>query len=138
MTAGPGEVPPAALLAEAARKSRVAWLTFDGSTGEVAELLVWQAWHDQALLVLADADVDPRLADLPQARTATVSVRSRDHGGRLADCPCTVEVVDPEDPAWSSAADALLSVRLNLVDPAAERERWRRAVPLVRLRPALP
>lgn len=138
MTGVAGEVPAAALLAQAARKSRVAWLSFEGPEGEVPELLVWHAWDGEALVVLADPATDERLADLPGARTATVAVRSRDHGGRLTDCRCTVEVVAPDDPAWPGTADALLSVRLNLVDPAAERERWRRAVPVVRLSPALP
>jgi hypothetical protein len=119
-----------ALVAEAARKSRVCWLAWSGRPATLA----WHAWYDGALLVLA-ADGEQPLPGLADAATVEVTFRSKDTGGRLVRWTGRVEVVDPDDPAWEAGAAALLAVRLNLPDPAAALLAWRTEGTIVRVVP---
>lgn len=119
-----------ALVAEAAKKSRVCWLAWSGGSPR----LVWHAWYDDALLVLA-AEGEQPLPGLADAATAEVTFRSKDTGGRLVRWTGSVEVVDPDDPGWDAGAAALLGVRLNLPDPAAALATWRTGAAIVRVTP---
>jgi hypothetical protein len=119
-----------ALVAEAAKKSRVCWLAWS----DARPRLVWHAWYDDALLVLA-GEQDQPLPGLADAATAEVTFRSKDTGGRLVRWTGGVEVVDPGSPTWDAAATALLGVRLNLPDPASALLAWRSAATIVRVVP---
>jgi hypothetical protein len=119
----------AALVAEAARKSRVCWVAWDAH----APRLVWHVWHDGALVVLSGADQP--LPGIDVVGTATVVMRSKDTGGRLVSWTGTVEVVEAGTERWDEHAAALLAVRLNLTDPPAALAEWRAGARIVRLRP---
>jgi hypothetical protein len=95
---------------------------------------VWHAWHDGALLVV-DGDGAQRLPGLAEAGEATVSMRSRDTGGRVSSWPADVLAVPPDHPEWTAHAAALLAARLNLTDPAATLEAWRDDATVLRLVP---
>ncbi len=142
------------LVAEAARRSRVCWLSYRyvGDTGpdEVRDRLVWHVWHDDAVVVLscpraetlaegADRDAgeseEQVLPGLAQAERATVTMRSKDTRGRLLTWSGTVEVVPPGSEAWPTSAAALLGVRLNLPDPESARRVWADRGTVVRIRP---
>lgn len=128
-----------ALVAEAAKKSRVCWLTWSGgSADDAAEdrrapRLVWHAWYDGAVLVLSDDDQP--LPGITTATTAEVVMRSKDTGGELVRWTGSVAVVEPTDGSWDEAAAALLGVRLNLPDPAAALAAWRSTATIVRIAP---
>ena len=145
--------PTPALVAEVARRSRVAWLSYvyDGSSA-VRDRLVWYAWHEGAVVVLSasggDGPLDPRdpetgvpeqvLPGIDRAPEVDVTLRSRDNGSRLVTWTAPVEVVTPGTPAWEDHAAALLGVRLNLPDPAAARRAWAQRGTVVRLPAPLP
>ena len=128
-------LPPAvlrALVTEAAKKSRVCWLSW----GSVAPRLVWHAWYDDALVVVS-GDPGQVLRGLADAGTVDVTLRSKDTGGRLVRWTGTVTVIDPEDERWDAHAAALLAVRLNLPDPAAAVAGWRTGATILRITPAV-
>jgi hypothetical protein len=139
-----------ALIAEAARRSRVSWLSYGyGGEQTVRDRLVWHVWHDEALVVLSGADQDGSatgagavpeqvLPGLDRATTAEVTLRSRDTGGLLVTWLGTVAVVRSGTDRWEEHAAALLGVRLNLPDPAATRRAWAERGTIVRVSPPLP
>lgn len=132
MTVTPELLP--ALVAEAARKSRVCWLSYDHPGGRVAERLVWHQWYDEALLVLSDPTDQP-LEGLAGAEVVTVTMRAKDGGTRLVTWTGEAAVVPPEGASWEPHATALLQVRLNLADPAATLARWRQEATVLRVAP---
>jgi hypothetical protein len=119
-----------ALAAEAARKSRICWLSYEYAGGAETERLVWHVWHDEAVVVLLGepgqvlGGVD-QLAPAGPVEHASVTVRSKDTGGRLLTWVGPVEIVAPGTARWEEHAAALLGVRLNLAAPAAALEEWR-------------
>ena len=121
------------LVAEAAKKSRVCWLSWLGS-GQPR--LVWHAWYDEALVVLSAAG-EQVLPGLAGAGTVEVTMRSKDTGAHLVSWTGSVEVVDPGTQRWDPHAAALLAVRLNLPDPTAARETWRTAGTGMRIAPVV-
>jgi hypothetical protein len=133
------------LVAESAKKSRVCWLSWPGST---EPRLVWHAWYDDALLVLSgDEQPLPGIEMAAAGSTGTgsavigpqgtvqVTMRSKDTGGRLLTWTGTVEVVDPATGSWDENAAALLAVRLNLPDPPETLAAWRQHATIVRITP---
>ena len=120
------------LVAEAAKKSRVCWLAWDGRSPQ----LVWHVWYDDALVVLS-GDEGQVLPGLDASETVQVTMRSKDTGGRLVDWRGTVEVVSPEAASWPDHAAALLGVRLNLIDPGAALAAWRATGVIVRIVPTV-
>lgn len=124
------------LVAEAARRSAVCWVGYRHPGGVVADRLVWHAWHDGAVVVLA-GDAGQRLEGLAEASSAAVTMRSKDTGTRLVTFPARVEVVDPATAEWDAHAAALVAARLNLPDSAAAVESWRRHCAVVRLPPSV-
>lgn len=132
----PQPAPTAALVAEAARKSRVCWLDYDHDGGVVRQRLVWHAWHDGALVVVSWGE--QVLEGAGSARSARVTLRAKDSRAHLVTCPVDLAVVDPSSAAWDEHTGALLGVRLNLTDPGAAREAWRREATVLRLTPVPP
>ena len=120
-------------MAEAAKKSRVCWLSWQGSR---RPRLVWHAWYDGALVVLS-ADAEQALPGLADAGTVEVTMRSKDTGGLLVTWTGSVEVVDPGTEGWEAHAAALLGVRLNLPDPDAASETWRTDGTVLRIAPVV-
>lgn len=123
-----------ALVAEVARKSHVAWVSFSHPEGEVRDRLVWHAWDDDSLVLVVGEAAQP-LPGLAEASSATVALRSRDSRALLVTCPCAAQVVAPQDDRWAACVEALLAARLNLTDPAVTRNLWRESATVVRLTP---
>lgn len=109
------------------------WLSYEHAGGDVRDRLVWHVWHDDALVVLAGADQP--LAGLPECAHAEVGMRAKDGRGLLVRWRGQVAPVPPGTEQWEEHAAALLGVRLNLPDPAAALEEWRRSATIVRVTP---
>ena len=125
-----GSLPPP--VAEAGGRSRVCWLApVGGLPGGAAARLVWHAWYDGGLVVLSGDD-QPLPEELVRGPVIVV-LRARTGDVRSATWDGEVEVVAPEDPRWPAHARALLAVRLNLPDPEAALERWRRTAKVLRI-----
>lgn len=124
------------LAAEAARRSRVCWLSYEYAGEVVPPRLVWHVWHDEAVVVLHGDE--QRLPGFEEAERVTVTMRGKDTRSRLVTWSSVPERVLPGSDRWDGHAAALLGVRLNLPDPAATLESWRVGATIVRLRPGLP
>ena len=125
-----------ALVAEAAKKSRVCWLSYEHAGGAVHERLVWHVWHDDALVVLS-GEPGQQLDGARRLTAVEVTMRSKDTGGRLLRWAGRAEVVAPDEASWEPYAAALLGVRLNLPDPAAALSDWRERCTILRIAPAV-
>jgi hypothetical protein len=139
--AEPTALPPElrlALITEAARRSRVCWLSYgyDGAH-MVPDRLVWHVWHEGAVVVVSGPSGN-NLPGIDRAEAVDVTLRSRDDGGRLVTWRATAEVLTPGTEAWERHAVALLGVRLNLPDPPATRRAWAERGTILRLPPPLP
>jgi hypothetical protein len=129
---------PAAVLAEATRRSGLVWVTVPGRLPRPA----WHVWHDGAVwLLVARAPGSPEqsVPGLLTAARVRVTVRSRDKGGRLVTYDATTRSLEPGSAEWAELLPPLLDGRLNVPDGvAAARDRWARECALVRLEPVLP
>jgi hypothetical protein len=125
------------LVAEAARKSRVCWLTYEHPLGSVRGRLAWHAWYHEALVVLSAPPPEQQLEGLADASTAEVAMRSKQSRARLVTWRGDVGVVAAGTPAWEEHAGVLLGVRLNLADPRDALEAWRDTATIVRLTPVV-
>ena len=119
------------LVAEAAKKAVIAWLTVPGGADGV---LVWCLWIDSALYVVTGTG-EQLVPGLAEATEATVSLRG-DHGGRIVTWLAHVRRVRPDTPEWTSAAPQLAGKRLNATG-SAERlvQRWATQCALLALIP---
>ncbi|MEU5208271.1 hypothetical protein [Streptomyces sp. NPDC020742] len=122
-----------ALIEEATKKSGLIWVR--GSQGPARAL--WHLWHEGAACLVGDGAEQP-LADLGLAdgATATITVRSKDKGGRLVAWEATVVELAPESEAWRAAVEELKGKRLNAPDADTLTERWARECRVLRLVPA--
>jgi hypothetical protein len=123
-----------ALVAEAAKKSRVCWLSYEYAGTAHRERLVWHVWHDDALVVLS-GDTGQVLDGIGAVERVDVTLRSKDTGSRLLTWTGKVARVEPGTAGWDAHAAALLGVRLNLADPQGTLERWRTDATVVRISP---
>ncbi|WP_405587173.1 hypothetical protein [Streptomyces sp. NBC_01190] len=114
-----------ALVEEATKKSGLVWVN-----GQA----LWHAWVDGALCLVGGPGEQP-LPALSDGGTATVTVRSRDKGGRLVTWPARVSLLDPDSATWQAAAAELKTKRLNSPDGEAIIARWARECLLFRLTP---
>lgn len=112
----------AALLAEAATKSGLVWLRPD-IDGDTRSWPAWHVWHEGAVLVVRG----PGEQELPTlSGPVEIVLRSKDSGARLLRVVGRAEVLDPTDPLWLPAAQALAASRLNSVhSPAELPDHWR-------------
>jgi hypothetical protein len=115
----------AALVEEATKKSGLVWVN-----GQA----VWHAWVDGAMCVVGGPGEQP-LPGLADGGTATVTVRSKDKGGRLVTWTARVRLLTPGGEAWTTAAAELKGKRLNSPDGEAITDRWARECTLFRLAP---
>ncbi len=123
-----------ALIEEAARKSGLLWVR--GAAGPAIGL--WHVWHDGAVCVVGGGPGEQPLRGLPDGGTATVTVRSKDKGGRLVSFPAAVRELPPGGDAWRAAVDELKGGRLNAPDAPVMTERWARECRVLRLEPSGP
>ncbi|WP_171170804.1 hypothetical protein [Streptomyces sp. I05A-00742] len=121
-----------ALIEEAAKKSGLIWV--QGPTGPSRAL--WHIWHEGAAHLVGGPGEQP-LDDLGLADggTATVTVRSKDKGGRLITWTAAVTELAPGGDAWTAAVTELKGKRLNAPDAETITERWARECRVLRLAP---
>ncbi|WKK26057.1 hypothetical protein QZH56_10940 [Streptomyces olivoreticuli] len=121
-----------ALIEEATKKSGLIWV--QGPTGPSRAL--WHVWHEGAAHLVGGPGEQP-LEDLglTDGARATVTVRSKDKGGRLV--TWTALVVEPavRGEEWTSAVAELKGKRLNAPDAERIEERWATECRVLRLEP---
>ncbi|MEU3708914.1 hypothetical protein [Streptomyces catenulae] len=122
-----------ALIEEATKKSGLIWVR--GATGPSRAL--WHLWVDGAACLVGDGAGEQPLADLglTDGATATVTVRSKDKGGRLVAWQARVVETVPDGEAWRTAVDELKGKRLNAPDAESIPERWAAECRVLRLEP---
>ncbi|WP_030662240.1 hypothetical protein [Streptomyces rimosus] len=135
-----------ALIEEATKKSGLIWVR--GATGPARAL--WHVWHDGAACVVgaggdgtgrtagtADPADEQPLHDLGlvDGGTATVTVRSKDKGGRLVSWQARVSELTPDGEVWQAAVEDLKGKRLNAPDAETMPERWARECRVLKLVP---
>ncbi|MEV0275405.1 hypothetical protein AB0I22_03335 [Streptomyces sp. NPDC050610] len=123
-----------ALIEEATKKSGLVWVR---GTGAAARAL-WHVWHEGALHLVGDGPGEQPLTGLGLAdgSTATVTVRSKDKGGRLVEWTARVSELAPDSEAWAAAVADLKGKRLNAPDADRIEERWARECRVLRLEPS--
>jgi hypothetical protein len=114
-----------ALVEEATKKSGLVWV--DGQA-------LWHAWVDGAMCVVGGPGEQP-LPGLVDGGTASVSVRSKDKGGRLVIWSARVSLLEPGGSAWDAAVAELKGKRLNSPDGEGITGRWARECQVFRLTP---
>ncbi|SEB59054.1 hypothetical protein SAMN05428945_0544 [Streptomyces sp. 2224.1] len=122
-----------ALIEEATKKSGLIWVR--GNAGPARAL--WHLWHDGAACLVGGGAGEQPLdgLGLTDGGTATVTVRSKDKGGRLIAWQATVVEPAPGSEAWQAAVDELKGKRLNAPDADTLTERWARECRVLRLEP---
>lgn len=123
-----------ALVEEAAKKSGLVWVA--AADGGAPPQALWHAWVDGAVCVVGDGEGEQPLPGLTDGGTATVTLRSKDKGGRLVAFPATVTELEPGGEAWTAAVAELKGKRLNAPDGEAMTGRWARDCRVLRLTPA--
>ncbi|WP_314171945.1 hypothetical protein [Streptomyces winkii] len=123
-----------ALIEEATKKSGLIWVR--GPEGPSRSL--WHVWHDGAVCIVGGGPLEQPLdgLGLTDGGTATVSVRSKDKGGRLVVWPARVVELEPRGERWETVVGELRSKRLNAPDFPTVAERWARECRVLRLEPA--
>ncbi|MFF3980947.1 hypothetical protein ACWGNF_15980 [Streptomyces sp. NPDC055808] len=124
-----------ALVEEATKKSGLIWVR---GTGGSAERALWHAWLDGAAYVVGGGPGEQPLDGLPDGGTATVTVRSKDKGGRLVAWAASVSEIAAGSEAWDAAVAELKGKRLNAPDGEAMPARWAAECRLLRLAPLGP
>jgi len=118
-----------ALIAELGKKTGVCWLRFGGP-----RRAAWHTWYDDALHLVAGGTEQP-LEDLAEADRVEVTMRSKEHGGRLVTWVGAVSVVGPDDPRWDEITSALVADRLNVPDLGRVKDDWAAHSVVVRVEP---
>lgn len=121
-----------ALVEEATKKSGLVWVQAPGAPARP----LWHVWHEGAVCLVGDGPGEQPLTGLDDGGTATVTVRSKDKGGRLVTWEATVVRLAPGSPEWDAAVAELKGKRLNARDGEAMPERWSRECRVLRLEPS--
>ncbi|MBW8481345.1 hypothetical protein [Actinomadura parmotrematis] len=122
----------AALVEEAAKKSGLLWLALPDLPQPRA---AWHVWHDGSAYVLTGGDGEQPLPGLPEAGRVTVTVRSKDKGGRLVTFEAACAPVEPGSELWDEVAPLVAKDRLNAASHEGQLERWAEHSWIVRLTP---
>ncbi|MFF2507321.1 hypothetical protein ACFVTY_28675 [Streptomyces sp. NPDC058067] len=120
-----------ALVEEATKKSGLIWVR--GAVGP--ERALWHVWHEGAAHLVGDGPGEQPLPGLTDGGAATVTVRSKDKGGRIVGWTATVAELAPHSDAWEAAVAELKGKRLNAPDGEAMPERWATECRVLRLEP---
>lgn len=124
-----------ALVEEATKKSGLVWVRGEGAGSDAGsqERALWHVWHDGAAHVVGDGPHEQPLPGLVAGGRATVTVRSKDKGGRLVSWTASVRELEPRSEEWESAVSELRTKRLNATDTEGLREEWARGCRVLRL-----
>ncbi|MFB8270031.1 hypothetical protein ACFC96_25975 [Streptomyces sp. NPDC055955] len=120
-----------ALVEEATKKSGLIWVR--GTFGP--ERALWHVWHEGAANLVGDGPGEQPLPGLTDGGAATVTVRSKDKGGRLVGWAARVVELAPRSEGWEAAVAELKGKRLNAPDGEAMPERWAHECRVLRLEP---
>ncbi|MCO5971993.1 hypothetical protein [Actinoallomurus soli] len=123
--------PTTALVEEATRRSGLIWLALPDLAQPRA---AWHLWHDGAAYVVTGGIEQP-LPGLPEAERVTVTVRSKDKGGRIVSWVAAVSEAKPHSEEWEAVVPLLAKERLNAPDGEAQTERWANEAYVMRLTP---
>ncbi|MEU7040369.1 hypothetical protein AB0A77_04830 [Streptomyces varsoviensis] len=130
-----------ALIEEATKKSGLVWVRGAGAGGAgAAGRALWHVWHEGAPHLVGDGPGEQPFTGLGLAdgAEATVTVRSKDKGGRLVEWTARVSELAPDSDAWAAAVTDLKAKRLNAPDADRVEERWARECRVLRLDPTGP
>jgi hypothetical protein len=119
-----------ALVEEATKKSGLIWVQGSGPARAL-----WHAWHEGAAHVVGDGPGEQPLPGLADGGTATVTVRSKDKGGRIVEWAAKITELPARSAEWEAAVAELKGKRLNAPDGEAMPERWARECRVLRLQP---
>lgn len=120
-----------ALIAEAAKKSGLVWLTLPG---RARPRPAWHGWVDGALYVVSGGR-EQALPGLSEAAQVAVTSRSKDTGGRLVTWLARPHPVPPGTPEWDTVTPRLAAKRLNAPHGPGQEARWARESAVTRLEP---
>ncbi|MBT8227668.1 MAG: hypothetical protein HKP61_17040 [Dactylosporangium sp.] len=123
------------LIAEAAKKAAVAWLTVPGA-GQAYP--VWSLWANDALHVVTGPgeQTAPGLAEAAAGSAEAQVTMTGDHGGRVVRWPATVAVLPADGEDWAAIAPQLAGKRLNAPGGAEQTvRRWAVDCHIYRLTP---
>ncbi|MFF7731006.1 hypothetical protein [Streptomyces sp. NPDC008001] len=122
-----------ALIEEATKKSGLIWV--QGPEGPARAL--WHVWHEGAVHVVGGPGEQPLDGlGLADGGSATVTVRSKDKGGRLVSWAARVAELPAGGEAWEAAVAELKAKRLNAPDAERIAERWAKDCRVLRLEPS--
>jgi hypothetical protein len=128
-------VDTAALVEEATKKSGLIWLALPDLPYPRAVWHIWHATEDHAAAYVVTGGIEQPLPGLPEAERITVTVRSKDKGGRLVSWTAAVAQVEPRSEEWETVAPLLAKARLNAPDGEHQTERWAQEAYIIRLTP---
>ncbi|MDN3352710.1 hypothetical protein [Actinomadura sp. DC4] len=127
----------AALVEEATKKSGLLWLALPGLP---QPRTAWHIWHTgpdgEGAAYVVTGGIEQPLPGLPEAERVTVTVRSKDKGGRLVSWVADVAQVEPGSEEWDAIAPLLAKARLNAPDGEHQIERWAEEAYIIRLTPS--
>jgi hypothetical protein len=121
----------AALVEEGMKKSGVCWVRPQTASRAYP---CWHVWYEGRAYVLTSVDEQP-LPHIEQARTAHVTIHSKDTRERLLTWTAEVSWVEPWTDEWDAVTALLVAGRLNLIDPEGAVDRWAQEGQVVRLTP---
>jgi hypothetical protein len=119
-----------ALVAEAAKKSSVSWLT----VGDERARAVWHGWSGDAAYVVTGG-IEQSVPGLADASSALLTLRSKDKGGRIVAVRVDVTRVEPGSEEWDRVVPELHAKRLSPPDGEGQPARWARDSVVLRLAP---
>jgi hypothetical protein len=123
-----------ALIEEATKKSGLIWVQ---GTEAAAGRPLWHIWQEGAVCLVGDGPGEQPFdgLGLTDGGIATVTVRSKDKGGRLVTWQARVRELTPRGDRWRMAVEELKGKRLNAPDAERLPERWARECRVLRLEP---
>lgn len=129
--AAPNGFDRSALVEEATKKAGLLWLS-EPETGRARA--AWHLWQEGAAYVVTGG-VEQPLPGVVDAERVTVTVPSKDKGGRLVSWIAQVTHVAPGSDEWERVVPDLHGKRLNAPDGEDQPQRWARESVLLRLQP---
>lgn len=120
-----------ALVEEACKRSSVCWLALPARPQPYP---AWHVWVDGAACVVSGGREQP-LPGLGRVDEVSVTVPSKDKGGRLVTWTARPRTLDPHSLEWATAVKELHAKRLNSPDGEAQPARWAAESTVTRLQP---
>jgi hypothetical protein len=125
----------AALVEEATKKTGLMWIDVPGLPQPRAAWHIWHSTpeHGGAAYLVTGGEGEQPLPGLPEAERVTVTVSSKDKGGRLVSWVAEVSEVEPGTEEWDAVVPVLAKERLN--GDQEQAERWAKESYVIRLTP---